>query len=79
MTSQKFLEFSEEASMCRISQELINWESSKLIDCFSVITPKDSRQERLNRVPKNSSFMKEAKNSKMSAELYGAKSFPKMR
>ena len=79
MTRQKFLEFSEEAGMCCISQECINWGSTKLIDCISIITPKGSIWERPNRVLQNGSFMKEARNSKKIAELYGAKSFPKLR
>jgi SAM-dependent methyltransferase len=42
-----------------ISQELVNWGSRRLIDCFSVITRAGSRWDRPNRVVRNRRFWDE--------------------
>ncbi len=43
-----------------ISQELVNWGSRRLIDCFSIFTRHDSIWSRANVVIENPGFMKEA-------------------
>ena len=75
MTAQKFREFSEKVGMRCISQECVNWNGNKLIDCISTITPKGSIWERPNRVLQNHKFMEEVLNLGRLAELYGAESF----
>lgn len=53
-----------------ISQELVNWGSPFLIDCFTTLTRPDSRWSRANRVIRNYGFMKEAKLICSIAPLY---------
>jgi hypothetical protein len=75
MTAEKFRKFSDDANLCCISQECLNWTGNKLIDCISVVTPKGSIWERHNRVFENKKFTGEVSNLKRMAELYGDSSF----
>jgi ubiquinone/menaquinone biosynthesis C-methylase UbiE len=60
MTAKRFEECSAAAGLKCISQELINWDSRRLIDCISIITPAASRWARRNNIVRNGDFMKEA-------------------
>jgi SAM-dependent methyltransferase len=62
----------EEAGLCCIAQELVNWRQRRLIDAFSVFTRKASRWARPNRVVRNGDFMVEADLIAKRAALYGA-------
>jgi hypothetical protein len=54
---------------CR-SQELVNWCSPYLTDCFSVITRRGSRWSRPNVVVKNRKFMRAAADITARGRLY---------
>jgi hypothetical protein len=75
MTAEKFYKFSEDAGLCCISQECVNWAGNKLIDCISVITPRGSVWQRPNRLFENKKFLQEVTSLKKLAEMYGACSF----
>jgi SAM-dependent methyltransferase len=75
-TAPLFAQHCDEAGLVCIGQELVNWDSKHLIDCFSMITRPGSRFERPNRVRENSRFAGEAVALKEIAEFYGAASFP---
>ena len=64
MTARLFEEFCDNADLQCLNQELINWgqhDESRLIDCFSVFTPKTSMWARPNNVIVNGKFWEEAK------------------
>lgn len=62
MTAKLFEEYCDKVGMQCVSQELINWFSSKyLTACFSIFTPKNSVWARPNRVFENTHFMDEVK------------------
>jgi hypothetical protein len=77
MTAKKFLEYTEKAGLCCMSQECIGWGSSKLIDCISTLTPRGSIWERPTKIMHNNRFMKEVTGWAKAAELYGQHSFKK--
>jgi SAM-dependent methyltransferase len=55
---------------CR-SQELVNWNHGRsLIDCFSVVTPRNGRPGKPPRLTRNPHFMAEAERARRTAELY---------
>ena len=55
---------------CR-SQELVNWNHGpSLIDCFSVVTPRDGNSRKPSRLLKNPHFMDEAERACRIAEFY---------
>jgi len=61
MTAPLFEKYCDQAGLQCVSQELVNWGTKKrLIDCFSVFTPKMSPWARPNEVIENSDLMKEA-------------------
>ena len=60
ITARLFEQFCEQAGLQCVSQELVNWGSKRLIDCFSVFTLKTSARARPNVVIENPDFMKEA-------------------
>jgi len=70
MTAPLFEQYCRNAGMQCISQEMVNWGSPFLIDCFSVFTPTSSRWARTNRVSRNYHFMKEANFIRELATLY---------
>jgi SAM-dependent methyltransferase len=70
MTAETFQKHCEEADLVCIAQELINWRTKRLIDCFSVFTKKTSVRAGQNKVIKNPEFMREADWSKRLATTY---------
>lgn len=70
MTAERFRESCESAGLQCISQEVINWTTRRLIDCFSIFTKPPSRWARPNRVLVNPRFAREARAVKRRARLY---------
>lgn len=70
MTARLFEEFSERVGLQCVSQELVNWGTTRLIDCFSVFTPKTSVWARTNVVVENPNFMKEANMIRSLSKVY---------
>jgi SAM-dependent methyltransferase len=73
VTADQVASACEEAGLCCISQELVNWRQRRLIDAFSVFTRKSSRWARPNRVLRNPDFMTEAAIISRQAQLYSAR------
>jgi SAM-dependent methyltransferase len=71
MSAKKFEQYTDQAGLQCISQEVINWQSKQLIDCISVVARVDSRLSRDLRMIRNQDFMSEAKYSADLARLYG--------
>ena len=65
VTAKLFEESCQKVGLQCISQELVNWGSDKLIDCFSLFTPKASRYSKPNIVTSNYKFMEEASRIKL--------------
>lgn len=59
MTASKFKEFAEKAGLDCISQEMINWNSERLIDCLSVFKKSDVKGGRACAGLRNWHFMRE--------------------
>ena len=70
MTARLFANFCERAGLQCISQELVNWGTKQLIDCFSVFTLKTTAWARANVVVENRDFMKEAEMIRRLSHLY---------
>jgi SAM-dependent methyltransferase len=70
MTADLFETCARRVGLQCISQEIINWSSKRLIDCFSVFTPVASKRARPNAVLKNPNFMKEAEYIRRLSRLY---------
>jgi hypothetical protein len=70
MTAPRFESLCQKAGLQRISQEIVNWGSKRLIDCMSVFTLAGSQWSRANRVVRNPQFMAEALLAKRIAPLY---------
>lgn len=70
MTAERFRGSCEGAGLQCISQEIVNWTTRRLIDCFSVITRPSSRWARPNRVLENRGFVAEARAVRRRASLY---------
>jgi SAM-dependent methyltransferase len=77
-TATLFAHYCADAGLACIGQEIINWDSKHLIDCFSMITRPGSRFERPNRIRENTRFMHEATALREIAEFYGPGEFPKL-
>jgi len=52
------------------SQELINWETRRLIDCITVVARPGSRFARETKIARNDGFMAEARTARIVSELY---------
>ena len=61
MTAGKLRAFAQAAGLQVIGQELVNWRTAMLTDCFSTFTPVGSVWARPNRLIKNRHFMQEAR------------------
>jgi 2-polyprenyl-3-methyl-5-hydroxy-6-metoxy-1,4-benzoquinol methylase len=72
MTARIFEGYCEESDLICIGQELINWRTRRLIDCFSLFTKRTSVWARPNEIVKNPYFMKEASLTKKLSKLYSA-------
>lgn len=70
MTADKFRAFAEEAGLQCISQEIINWETKRLIDSISIFTKKDPYKYEECKVIRNRNFTKEVKQIQYLSELY---------
>jgi ubiquinone/menaquinone biosynthesis C-methylase UbiE len=70
MTARLFEGYCEESDLICIGQELINWRTRRLIDCFSLFTKRTSVWARPNEIVKNPDFMKEASLTKKLSKLY---------
>ena len=71
MSARIFRESCDAAGLdCRL-QELVNWNHGpSLIDCFSVVTPRDGESGKPTRLSRNPHFMDEADAARRTAELY---------
>lgn len=76
MSAKKFEQYSEAAGLVCVAQEVINWHSTRLIDCISLVTKPNSRWSRANRTIRNGHFMREANYSADLARLYGKNGWP---
>lgn len=70
MTAGKLRAFAEAAGLQVMGQELVNWRTAMLTDCFSTFTPEGSVWARQNRLIKNRRFMQEARRVARLAALY---------
>ncbi len=70
MTARLFKQYCENAGLQCMAQELINWRSGYLNDCFSVLTRKNSVWSSPNRVLVNRNFMREVQRLKLMSRLY---------
>jgi len=70
MTAEMFEKSCIKADLVCIAQELINWRTRRLIDCFSLFTKKTSVWANENKIIKNPDFMKEANRVKRLSMLY---------
>ncbi|UCG78182.1 MAG: class I SAM-dependent methyltransferase [Nitrospirota bacterium] len=75
MTADKFNRYAEDAGLQCVGQEIINWGSKRLIDCFSTFTVKGSRWQRDNILVRNGAYMKEAGSILNASRLYSSSSF----
>ena len=73
MCAKVFREACDPAGLeCR-TQELVNWNHGpSLIDCFSVVTPRNGRTRKPPRLSRNPHFMDEAERARRTAELYAS-------
>lgn len=78
MSAELFERFCSEAGLACIGQELVNWATDRLNDCFSLVTRPGSRFARPNRVRENARFMDEAAALKDVASFYGSAQFPQL-
>lgn len=76
MTAGSFAKYAEQAGLQCISQEIVNWSSTRLIDCLSTFTRPGSKWMKPNTVVKNPSFMKEAANIRKVSRLYPTADVP---
>jgi hypothetical protein len=60
VTASLFREYCDQAGLQCVRQEFVNWGTKRLIDCFSLFTPKSSRWAQPNEVIENPDFMKAA-------------------
>jgi SAM-dependent methyltransferase len=74
MCAKVFREACDPAGLECTTQELVNWNHGpSLIDCFSVVTPRNGRTHKPPRLSRNPRFMDEADRARRTAELYNSK------
>lgn len=71
MTADIFASCALKVGLQCIRQELINWSSKRLIDCFSIFTPCGSKWARPNVLVKNPEFMEEAAHIRAWSRFHG--------
>jgi len=77
VTAELVAEQAEAAGLACVGQEKLSWEfGRRLIDAFTVVTPRGSRWERPRQVVSNPMFTDEARRM---AKLYAGTSFPRGR
>lgn len=70
MTAALFEKYCDQAGLQCVGQELVNWGTTRLIDCFSLFTPKTSPWARPNEIVKNPHFMSEAAAIRRLSHIY---------
>jgi 2-polyprenyl-3-methyl-5-hydroxy-6-metoxy-1,4-benzoquinol methylase len=75
VTARLFDTACDQAGLQCIGQELVNWGTRRLIDCFSLFTPKTSTWARPNQIVANPGFMNEAEAVRRVSHLYAASHF----
>ena len=75
VTADKFRAAAAEAGLACPSQEIINWGSTRTIDCLTVLTRPGSPWDRPTRVLRNPDFMRQAHHGAKLAELYTRSTF----
>jgi len=71
ITASKFREYADKAGLSCLSQELVNWNCRRLIDCISVFAKRVSSGKGPDRTIRNPDFKKEARHASMLSRLYG--------
>jgi ubiquinone/menaquinone biosynthesis C-methylase UbiE len=71
VTARKVEQYAEESGLKCISQELMTWGTRALIDCISIIVPKDSPLSRPNVIFRNTLFNEERRYILRLFPLYG--------
>ena len=69
MTADLFRALCEQNGLHCLSQELINWRSRRLIDCFSLFIRNGSKGQTATRMLRNPNFMREAAQIRRSMEI----------
>lgn len=77
MTAELFERYARQAGLQCISQEIVNWNGRRLIDCLSIFTPMGSKWTRPYKALKNPDFMGEARYVRKLSELYMSSDVPK--
>lgn len=73
MCAKVFRQACDPAGLECKTQELVNWNHGpSLIDCFSVVTPRNGRTRKPPRLSRNPHFMDEAERARRTAELYAS-------
>lgn len=75
VTAALFATYSQRAGLPCVSQELIGWRGSLLLDCFSVFAQPASIWARPNRVYRNHKFVEEVASIGRLSSLYSSPSF----
>ena len=70
MTAKLFETYCDQAGLQCMSQEIVNWGTKGLTDCFSLFTSKGSTWSRSTQVIENPHFMKVADSIKSLSPLY---------
>ena len=71
MTASKMRDLAESAGLRCSTQELVNWETEELLDCFSVLARPNSLWGRTSKTISNHEFMGEMAHFGRLAEIYG--------
>lgn len=71
MSAEKMKQFADDAGLRCSTQELINWETEELLDCFSVLAHRNSLWGRTEKTIVNDQFMGEMAHFGRLAEIYG--------
>lgn len=77
MSGKRFEALCHRYNLRCISQEIINWDSKRLIDCISVFCRKNSHFSRPNRVIRNPNITHERRGLAVLSKIYGDQSFNK--
>jgi len=75
MSAKKFELLCHKNGLECIGQEVMNWDSKRLIDCISMFCRKESKWARVNRVIINNELMVDRKRLNKLSTLYGNRSF----
>jgi len=70
MTAGLFRQLAEQYGLQCLCQELVNWRGGRLIDCFSMIAPAESKRKAATRPLRNRDFMLEAQLIRRVAQHY---------